>query len=228
MERGIITAIALNGAGIIHDSEIALVGHTSEDVSREIVDGSFGMAAETAQVINSAIKEGVKRGWGIGESVGKKLLDLDLPFNDVSILAAGARLNIPITVHVAVGTDIIHMHPSCDGSAVGEGSYRDFRLFSSIISQLDQGVYLNIGSAVILPEVFLKAFNLVKNLGHKIDKFTTVNLDFVRHYRPLTNVVNRPQSCGGKGYNITGHHEIMLPLLAAAVIEELEEGSSRE
>ena len=221
MERGVISSIALNGAGVIHDSEIAMVGRTSEDVNTGLGEGSFGMAEETAVVINEAIAKGVKKGLGIGESVGKRLLELNLPYNDRSILASGARLNVPVTVHVAIGTDIIHMHPSCDGTAIGAGSHLDFRMFSSIISRLEKGLYLNIGSSVILPEVFLKALTLVRNLGYDVVDFTTVNMDFIRHYRPMTNVVNRPTSEGGKGYSIIGHHEIMVPLLAAAILEGL-------
>ena len=222
MERGIITSLALNGAGIIHDSEIAIAGQTSENVSNGLEGGSFGMAEETATVINEAISKGVKKGWGIGESVGRRLLELDPPHSNLSILASGARLGVPITVHIAIGTDIVHMHPSCDGAAVGKGSHLDFRIFSSIISHLQGGVYMNIGSSVVLPEVFLKALTLVRNLGFDVKDFTTVNMDFIQHYRPITNVVKRPTSGNGKGYSITGHHEIMVPLLAAAVLEELE------
>ncbi|MFH1623682.1 MAG: hypothetical protein ABID54_00815, partial [Pseudomonadota bacterium] len=184
MERGVVSSIALNGAGIIHDSEIAMVGHTSEEVSDGLREGSFGMADEPAKVINEAISQGIERGWGIGESVGKRLLELNLPYNNVSILAAGTRLNIPVTVHIAIGTDIIHMHPSCNGAAVGEATHLDFRIFSSVVSRLGKGVYLNIGSSVILPEVFLKALTLVRNLGFDVKNFTTVNMDFIQHYRP--------------------------------------------
>ncbi|MDY6853091.1 MAG: hypothetical protein SWO11_00065 [Thermodesulfobacteriota bacterium] len=222
MEKGIISAIALNGAGIIHDSEIAMVGQTSEEVSDGLTGGSFGMAEETARTINDAITDGVKNCMGIGESVGKRLLEIDSPFKDQSILVNGIRLQIPITVHVAIGTDIVHMHPSCNGAAIGKGSHLDFRIFSSIVSQLEGGVYLNIGSSVILPEVFLKALTLVRNLGFDIKDFTTVNMDFIQNYRPVTNVVKRPTQKGGKGYSITGHHEIMVPLLAAAILEGLE------
>lgn len=222
MEKGIISSIALNGAGVIHDSEIAMIGQTSEDVSAGLREGSFGMAEETARVINEAVSEGVEKGWGIGKSVGKRLLELDLPYNNSSILVSGARLEVPITVHTAIGTDIIHMHPSCDGAAMGEGTHLDFRLFSSIVSHLEKGVYLNIGSSVILPEVFLKAVTLVRNLGFDLKDFTTVNMDFIQHYRPMTNVVKRPTVGGGKGCSITGHHEIMVPLLAAAILEGLE------
>ncbi|HCX89411.1 MAG: hypothetical protein CO106_13180 [Deltaproteobacteria bacterium CG_4_9_14_3_um_filter_44_9] len=222
MEKGIISSIALNGAGIIHDSEIAMTGQTSEDVSDGLREGSFGMAEETATVINEAISQGAEKGWGIGESVGKKLTELDLPYNNLSILASGARLRVPITVHVAIGTDIIHMHPSCNGAAIGKGSHLDFRLFSSIISCIEKGVYLNIGSSVILPEVFLKALTLVRNLGFNVRDFTTVNMDFIQQYRPLTNVVKRPTLGDGRGYSLIGHHEIMVPLLAAAILEGLE------
>ena len=222
MERGIISSIALNGAGIIHDSEIAMVGQTSEDVGNGLKEGCFGMAEETARVINEAISENVEKGCGIGESVGRRLLELDFRHNNLSILASGARLNIPVTVHIAIGTDIVHMHPSCDGAAIGKGTHFDFRLFSSIISRLEKGVYLNIGSSVILPEVFLKALTLVRNLDFDVKDFTAVNMDFIQHYRPMTNVVNRPTSKGGKGYSIIGHHEIMFPLLAAAILEGLE------
>jgi len=222
MEKGIISSVALNGAGVIHDSEIAMAGQTSEDVIDGLQEGSFGMAEETARVINEAISQGTEKGWGVGMSVGKRLLELDLPYNNLSILASGVRVGIPVTVHIAVGTDIIHMHPSCDGASVGKGSHLDFRLFSSIISHLKGGVYLNIGSSVILPEVFLKALNLVRNLEFDVADFTTVNMDFIQHYRPMTNVVKRPTSWGGKGYAITGHHEIMVPLLAAAILEGLE------
>jgi len=221
MERGIISLVALNGAGIIHDFELAYTGKTSEDVAAEIDGGTFGMAEETGRMLNEAINEGVQKGWGIGKSVGQMILDKKLPFADKSILAAGARLGTPVTVHVAIGTDIIHMHPHADGAAIGEGSYTDFKLFSSVISSLDGGFYLNVGSAVLLPEVFLKALTLVRNLGHEVKNFSTVNMDFMQHYRPITNVVRRPTQDGGKGYALTGHHEIMLPLLFSAVAEEL-------
>jgi deoxyhypusine synthase len=222
MEKGIISSIALNGAGVIHDSEIAMTGQTSEDVSNGLREGSFGMADETATVINDAISQGAEKGWGIGKSVGKKLMELDLPYNNLSILASGTRLRVPITVHAAIGTDIIHMHPSCNGAAIGKGSHLDFRLFSSIISSMEKGIYLNIGSSVILPEVFLKALTLVRNLGFNVKDFTTVNMDFIQHYRPVTNVVKRPTLGGGMGYSLIGHHEIMVPLLAAAVLEEID------
>ena len=221
MERGIINAVAMNGACIVHDFEIAYAGMTSEDVDAEIGKGEFGMSEETGKLLNNAIKRGVKKGWGIGKSVGQMINSSKYPYKDLSILAAGARLGVAVTVHVAIGTDIIHIHPQMDGKATGEGSSRDFKLFAAVVANLEGGVYLNIGSAVLLPEVFLKALTLVRNLGHKVEKFTTVNMDFIQHYRPLTNVVRRPTKQGGKGYTITGHHEIMVPLLAGMIKEEL-------
>jgi len=219
MEMGVINALAMNGACIVHDFEIAFAGMTSEDVDAEIGKGEFGMAKETGELLNSAIKKGVKKGRGIGRSVGELINKSKYPYRDLSILAAGARLNIPVTVHVALGTDIIHIHPQMDGKATGEGSLRDFKLFAGVVSTLEGGIYLNIGSAVLLPEVFLKALTLVRNLGYKVKNFTTVNMDFIQHYRSLTNVVRRPTKEGGKGYTLTGHHEIMVPLLAGMVKE---------
>lgn len=218
MKRGILNAVAMNGAGIIHDLEIALVGKTSEDVSEGIGTGSFGMAEETGRILNQAIVKGVSQRIGIGEAVGREILEGRYPNKDQSILAEGVRLGIPVTVHVAIGTDIIHMHPSAKGSAIGEGSYIDFKIFASVVSQLEGGLYINLGSAVIMPEVFLKALSTVRNLGHMVKRFTTVNMDFIQHYRPTTNVLGRP---GGKGYALTGHHEIMFPLLAAAVLDRI-------
>jgi len=222
MERGIITAVAMNGAGIIHDLEIAMVGRTSEDVAASIANGSFGMAHETCTFLNDAIHQAGQKSAGLGETVGHSIIEKNLPFKNHSILAAGARLGIPVTVHVAVGTDIIHMHPDFDAEAAGASSHRDFRTFASIIATLEGGVYFNIGSAVVLPEVFLKALTLARNLGHELINFTAVNMDFIQHYRPLTNVVNRPTAQGGQGFNLIGHHEIMLPLIAAAVIEQIQ------
>jgi hypothetical protein len=212
MERGIITAVAMNGAGIIHDFELALMGHTSEEVDAEIDDGRFGMAEETGRFLNEAINRGATDGKGLGEAVGQ-YIDRhkdQFPNRATSILATGARLGVPVTVHVALGTDIIHMHPSADGR------------LAAVVAGMEGGVYLNIGSAVILPEVFLKTVSLGRNLGHPLANITTVNMDFLSHYRPQTNVVRRPTQKGGKGYSLTGHHEIMLPLLAAAVLEELD------
>jgi len=227
MEAGVLKAVALNGAGIVHDFEIAFAGQTSEDVAAEIGQGTFGMAEETGRMLNEAIVEGWKKGWGLGRSVGEMILGSRFPHRRLSITAAGARLGVPVTVHVAIGTDIIHLHPQASGEATGEGSHRDFRLFASLISQLEGGVYLNLGSAVILPEVFLKALTLARNLGYRVKKFTTLNMDFIPHYRPLTNVVSRPTQEGGKGFHLTGHHEILFPLLTAAVLEEIGSKGSR-
>lgn len=224
MDRGILTGLAMNGAGIIHDTELAMVGHTSEDVAAHLGDGKFGMAEETGRLLNKAISEGADKGYGLGKAVGAMLIKEGFPYNRYSLLARAFEKNIPLTVHVAIGTDIIHFHPNADGAAIGKTSHLDFRLFASMVSGLEDGVFINLGSAVILPEVFLKAISLVRNLGREVKKFTTVNMDFIRHYRPMTNVVERPTLEGGKGYSLIGHHEIMFPLLAAAVIEGLERG----
>lgn len=221
MEKGVISALAMNGAVIIHDFELALAGKTSEDVDQQLETGAFGMAEETGRILNEVIAKGVSQGMGIGASVGAWLADSDAPYRKFSLLAAAHRLGIPATVHVAIGTDIIHMHPAVSGAATGEGSLEDFRLLSSVVADLEGGVYFNIGSAVILPEVFLKALTLVRNLGHKVDRFTTVNLDFIAYYRPITNVVRRPTRKGGQGISLIGHHEIMVPLLAAGILERI-------
>lgn len=225
MERGVIHALALNGAGIIHDFELAFSGQTSEDVAAAIGDGSFGMARETCGFLGEAILRAKSESVGLGTAVGRSILDHELPFAGQSILAAGERLGVPVTVHVAIGTDIIHMHPEFDAAAAGEASHRDFRSFTSVVASLSDGVYLNIGSAVILPEIFLKAITLARNLGYAVERLTTVNMDFIRHYRPMTNVVHRPTLGDGHGYNLVGHHEIMIPLLAAGVIEALDSDS---
>jgi hypothetical protein len=219
MERGYVSALALNGAGIIHDFEVALAGATSEDVDAALGPGRFGMAEESGRDLNAAINAGVAAGKGIGQAVGDYLLAAKPPHGPMSLVASAARLGVPVTVHVAIGTDIIHMHPDASGAALGEGSLRDFRYFVSNVSRLRGGVYLNCGSAVVLPEVFLKAVALVRNRGIALDGLTTVSLDFIRHYRPQTNVVHRPTAGIGKGYTLVGHHELMIPLLAAALIE---------
>jgi hypothetical protein len=223
MERGIVTAVAMNGAGIIHDFELALMGHTSEEVDAEIDDGRFGMAEETGRMLNEAISRGAMDGEGLGEAVGRYINRYTgrFPNRATSILAAGARLSVPVTVHVALGTDIIHMHPSANGAAIGATSLLDFRRLAAVVAGMEGGVYLNVGSAVVLPEVFLKTVSLGRNLGHPLSNITTVNMDFLSHYRPQTNVVRRPTQKGGRGYSLTGHHEIMLPLLAAVVLEQL-------
>jgi hypothetical protein len=221
IERGIVDAVALNGAGVIHDFELAYMGKTSEDVAATLQNGSFGMAEETGAFLNQAISDGSEKGLGLGAAVGQAILKARLPHRRLSILATGARLGVPVTAHVAIGTDIIHMHPKANGKALGDGSLRDFRTLTSVVATLGAGVYLNFGSAVVLPEVFLKAVSLARNLGHPVQNLTTVNLDFLAHYRPLTNVVSRPTLQSGKGYHLTGHMEIMVPLLFAAVLEEL-------
>lgn len=222
MKKGLLTAIATNGASSVHDFEIAMVGHTSEDVARELCTGTFGMAHETGRGLNLAIRNGVKKGYGIGKSVGEYISRGPFPHKEKSIFCSAYGLGVPVTVHVAIGTDIIHMHPEADGAAIGKGSMSDFRLLAAVVADLEGGVYLNLGSAVVLPEVFLKALNVARNLGHKVEDITTVNMDFVQHYRPRENVLRRPTSMKGRNYALTGHHEIMFPLLAAAVMEELE------
>jgi deoxyhypusine synthase len=222
LERGVLSSVSMNGAGIIHDAELAMTGNTSEDVAEEIGRGTFGMAEETGRYLNSAILEGAENNTGLGMAIGAMLVREEFPFNKHSILARAYELEIPVTVHVAVGTDIIHAHPNADGAAIGKTSHLDFRIFSDLISELQEGVYINLGSAVVMPEVFLKAINLVRNLGYKVTDLTTVNMDFIKHYRPMTNVVSRPTLEGGKGFNLVGHHEIMFPLLAAALIEEID------
>ncbi|PYQ09614.1 MAG: hypothetical protein DMF83_02770 [Acidobacteria bacterium] len=220
MEKGLVTGLALNGAGVVHDFELAVAGHTSEDVSAGLGSGEFGMARETGEEINRAIVEGDRDGLGLGAAVGRYLEARKPPHLDVSLLAAAHRLGLTATVHVAVGTDIVHMHPACDPAALGRATHLDFRLFAAEVARLGGGgVYLNVGSAVMLPEVFLKAVTLARNLGHTITDFTTANLDFIQSYRPNTNVVERPTSGVGRGYSLTGHHEILVPLLAAALVE---------
>ncbi len=226
MRRGVVTALALNGSGAVHDFEIALIGQTSEDVAAGLRDGTFGMVRETGELMNRAINGVLDRpDQGMGTLLADRLLEVQAPYLDYSLLAAARRLNLPATVHVAVGTDIIHMHPSADGAAIGRATFNDFRLFAGSVSRLSGGVYLNIGSAVLLPEVFLKAFTIAQNLGADLHDFVTVNMDMNAHYRPTENVTRRPPGVGGRGYNLIGRHELMLPLLAQAVVEGLEGGS---
>jgi hypothetical protein len=223
IDAGIISAIAMNGAGPIHDYEISLIGETSEDVGKVLHEGHFGMAEETGRDINRALKKGVAQGIGYGEAVGRYIIDNKNPFREYSLLAACVEHGIPVTVHVALGTDIIHQHPEADGAVIGTASFTDFRLLTSVVADLgDGGVFINIGSAVILPEVFLKALSIAQNLGHRVERFTTANFDMQQHYRPLQNVVKRPTSGAGRGYTITGHHEIMLPLLAAGILDRVQ------
>jgi hypothetical protein len=223
MRKDVITAVAMNGAVVIHDFELAYQGQTSEEVEAEIDSGRFGMAEDTGRILNEAIVLGWQKGLGFGEAVGRYITSHPklFPQRRTSLLAAGVQLGIPVTVHVAIGTDIIHMHPSADGEAIGGASLHDFRKLAAVVSQMEGGVYINLGSAVFLPEVFLKTVTLGRNLGRALKRITTVNMDFLPHYRPLTNVVKRPTQKGGKGYSLIGHHELMVPLLAAAVLEGL-------
>ena len=222
MKKKIINHIAMNGSGPIHDFEIALIGETSEYVEETIEDGSFGMAEETGKYINEAIKEGAKSNFGLGESIAKKIINMNLKYKEFSILANAYKLNIPVTVHSAIGTEIIHQHPSCDGAAIGKTSYNDFKKIIESITKLEEGVIINIGSAVILPEVFLKAFTVARNLGFNIKKFTAANIDMTKHYRPTVNVVERPTSLGGLGLTILGRHEETIPSLHRLITDELE------
>ena len=222
LRRKIVTAIAMNGAGIIHDFELAFMGSTSEDVAEALADGSFGMARETGQLLNRAITDGAKKGWGLGRSVGTMINAKKLPYRRLSILATCQQLGVPATVHVAIGTDIIHQHPSADGAAIGKTSLADFRLLTEVVAGLGAGgVVGHFGSAVILPEVFLKAVSVARNLGRSVKDFTAFDFDMIRHYRPSENVLKRPTLLGGQAIHITGHHEIMIPLLVQAVTEQL-------
>ncbi len=219
MRRGYATGFVLNGAAAIHDFEIAIAGQTSEDVEAVLPDGRFGAAEETGRAMNEAIQA---KDVGFGEALGRKLVEIANPkYAALSLVHEAYRAGIPVTVHVAIGTDTPHTHPAADGVSIGRASHRDFRLLCSLVKEIhDGGAYLNTGSAVVLPEVFLKAVSVVRNLGNPLTEFTTVNFDFLQHYRPKLNVVERPHArSGGKGHAITGHHEIMIPLLAAALVE---------
>jgi hypothetical protein len=216
MERKVITALVTSGACAVHDYELADSGKTSEDVTARLPDGSFGAAAETAQALNEAALKGAEKGFG--RALGELILESNFPYAKGSMYAAAARLELPATVHVAVGTDVVHMHPVTDGAALGRATLTDFRLLVSVVSDLEGGVYLNFGSAVVLPEVFLKALSAARNLGARVQNFTAADFDMIRHYRPTQNIVRRP---GGRGLSFTGHHEIMLPLLRQAVIDNI-------
>jgi hypothetical protein len=223
MQRGYATAFAMNGAAAIHDFEIALAGHTSEDVEVVLPGGRFGAAEETGREMNEAVAAGARDALGMGEALGRRLDAIaDPAYAAASLVLEAWRAATPVTVHVAIGTDTPHMHPAVDAAALGSATHRDFRLLCSLLAGLDDGgVYLNVGSAVVLPEVFLKALSAVRNLGHPVAGFTTVNLDFLQHYRPKVNVVERPHAqAGGAGYALTGHHELLVPLLAACLIEK--------
>ena len=219
LERGFVSGILMNGAGCVHDLELAMMGATSEDVGPALDDGSFGMARETAERLNAAINQGADDGVGMGLAIGRAILGGAYPHKRRSILATAVRLGVPVTVHAAIGTDIHHMHPSADGAALGETSYRDFETLCGLVAGLEDGVVVHVGSAVILPEVFLKALAVARNLGHRVARVTTVNCDFVRQYRPERNVVERPTRLAGRGISLIGHHEILVPLLAAGVLE---------
>jgi hypothetical protein len=222
MESGFVTALAMNGAGIIHDFEVARVGQTSEEVGDGLGTGEFGMARETGEELNEAIRKADVQGVGLGAAVGRHIEEGASPHKNASLLASAHRLGLPATVHVAIGTDIIHMHPGCDPGALGRATHLDFRILSGEVSRLGGGgVYLNVGSAVLLPEVFLKAVSVARNLGADLTDFATANLDFIQSYRPQTNVVSRPTKGVGRGYSLTGHHEILVPLLGAALKERL-------
>lgn len=221
MKRGVIHALATNGAGAIHDFELAMAGETSEDVQSGLDDGTFGMIEETGREMNEALAAGTARGWGAGRSFGEWIRARSFPQADLSLMAHAARLNVPFTVHIAIGTDIIHQHPRANGAVLGEATYRDFQQFAAVVAQLEGGVILNIGSAVVLPEVFLKALTIARNLGHRVEQFTAVTFDMIHHYRPAQNVVRRPTHKGGRGLYLIGHHELLVPLWAAAVIEQL-------
>lgn len=222
MRRGYAAAFAMNGSAAIHDFEIAIAGATSEDVEAVLPDGRFGTAEETGREMNEAIAEGDRDSLGIGEALGRRLDCIADPrFAGASLVLAAYRASVPVTVHVAFGTDTPHTHPAADPGAIGRATHRDFRLFSRLVADLNEGgVYINLGSAVVMPEVFLKAVSVVRNLGCPHANFTTINMDFIQHYRPRVNVVERPHArAGGRGISLTGHHEIMVPLLAAALIE---------
>lgn len=219
MERGAIGALMLNGAGCVHDLELSMMGKTSEDVGEALDIGEFGMAKETAERLNAAIARGRDDGLGMGAAIGRDIAGSRDRHRGRSVLGAAHRLGIPVTVHAAIGTDIHHMHPSADGAAIGETSFRDFETLASLVATLQDGVVLNVGSAVVLPEVFLKALALARNLGHSVSRLTTINCDFIRQYRPEMNIVERPTRLAGRGISLIGQHEVLIPLMAAGVIE---------
>jgi len=224
MRRGVITHLAMNGSAAIHDYEIARWGGTSEDVAAGLRDGTFGMSEETGRGMNDAFVRGMQEGWGMGESLARALEEeKTLAHPELSVLLNARRIGVPCTVHAAIGAEIIHQHPAASGAAIGDTSHRDFRRLAASLPPLDDGgVVLNLGSAVVMPEVFLKALTIARNLNAgKPTGFTACDMDMMRHYRPRVNVVQRPTMGGGKGYEITGHHELMVPLLAWAVAERL-------
>ncbi|MEW6265198.1 MAG: hypothetical protein AB1641_19140 [Thermodesulfobacteriota bacterium] len=222
MRRGLVSLLAVNGSVLVHDTETALVGATSEDVAAGLGRGEFGVTRETGELINAAAGQAAASGQGLGRTLGQSLIRGGFPYLNASLLAAAAELDLPVTVHVALGTDVYHLHPRADGASLGAASLTDFKTFCAAVATLEQGLFINLGSAVIMPEVFLKAVTLARNLGRPLKDIATVNMDFIRHYRPQVNVVDRPTAEGGRGYYLIGHHEIMFPLLAAAVIERLD------
>ena len=226
IDADVITAVAMNGSAAIHDFEVSLIGATSEEVGDVLHSGDFGFSDETGAGMNRALKVGLDKGVGFAQAVGEWILQHQHPYRQYSLLATCVENGLPVTAHVAMGTDIIHQHPEMDGAVTGEMTTRDFRLIASVVADLgDGGVWLNVGSAVIMPEVFLKALSIAQNLGHHVDRFTTANFDMNQHYRPMLNVVKRPTSGSGDGFNIIGHHEINIPLLAAAVLDKLHKGA---
>ena len=222
MKRDAVSLIAMNGSAMIHDLEIALAGATSEDVPEQLDQGDFGMAEETGVHFNRAALKAGAENIGLGHALSRELANLKTPFADRSLLVQCHDQQVPITGHLAIGADITHIHPSADGESLGKATFFDFKVFTSAVKALHGGgVYVNLGSAVILPEVFLKAVSIVRNCGHILRHFTTINMDFIQHYRPTQNVVRRPVMQGGRGIALTGHHELMLPLLAAVVRQQL-------
>ncbi len=227
MERGAISGLMMNGAGCVHDLELAMMGRTSEDVAESLDTGSFGMARETAERLNGAIARGRDDGLGMGAAIGRDIFESKDRYRARSVMATAWRLEIPVTVHAAIGTDVHHMHPSADGAAIGETSYRDFERLAGLVAGLQDGVVLNVGSAVVLPEVFLKALALARNLGHRVERITTINCDFIRHYRPQMNIVERPTRVAGRGISLVGQHEVLIPLIAAGVVERHDAASRK-
>ena len=227
MKRGIVTGIAMNGAAPIHDFELAMIGKTSEDVPGGLEIGKFGMVEETGRWMNAAIKRGAEKDMGMGEALGRSLIEMKAPFIEHSVLATAVKLDMPITVHTSFGTDIIHMHPTVDGGAIGKTSMNDFKLICSVVGDLEGGVWINMGSETLLPEVFLKALTIARNVGNKVDVFTTMNIDKRTSYRQLENVLRRPPSKGGRGINLTCDIEVMVPLLTKCVLQELESNENK-
>ena len=222
IQRGVVTHLALNGSASIHDFEISMIGQTSEEVAHSIKDGTFGMAEETGRLMNEAMRKGVKQGLGAGRAIAETILRGDFPFRELSVQSRALEKGISLSVHIAIGTDIIHQHPAADGAVLGEATFKDFQLLCNVVSQMDGGgVFVNIGSAVIMPEIFLKAVSIARNLGHAVKDFTAFDFDMIRHYRPTENVLKRPTLLGGRAIHITGHHELMIPLLVRAITEYL-------